>query len=215
MDAVFKDTRQALHVSFLVLSQEPRQPSAMMKAIIQALEALPELTTRQEQWLEQLRGEASSTLNFGGLTSDEVRAQCAAVISAVRTKLHHAEQWEVTARFGQNDFTVDDDGVRRHFFLKERSEAIQALAGWLQPSFPAVSTLAMDCLLAKLFANHAKMEISFRDLAKSFGGNHMTYARAFPVIKARIIEIDENAIQRLRPYFERTGLVEKEEVAEA
>ncbi|APR40014.1 hypothetical protein [Paraburkholderia sp. SOS3] len=211
MNAIFRDTRQALHVSFLVLSTDPRAKNIFRTALIQIMEMQPNLTARQQAWLDQLIGDASdSTVNFAGLSGDDVRAQCAAVVSAVRSKLPDVERWAVLARFGQMGDARMPDGVKRFYFLQERSEAIQNLSGWLAPSFDGVSMMALDCILARLYANHAKVDISFRDLAKSFGASHMTYKRAFDKISKRMREVENRAIDILMPYFERTGLIEQE-----
>lgn len=213
MDAVFKDTRQALHVAFAVLSQEPRGESMLTKGLIRMLEAMPALTPRQEKWLNQLRGERSGSVNFIGLTSDEIRAQCADVISAVRTKLHHAEQWAVMARFGQMEVGIDPKTKEpRTAFPPERADAIESLALWVQPSFRTIPADALNCMLVKVFSNHELMQASFRELAKAFGGNHMTYHRAYPFLRGQMIDLEDTAVARLRPYFERTGLVEQEAV---
>lgn len=216
MEAVFRDTRQALHVSFLILSTDPRAKNVFRTALIQIMELQPTLTKRQKAWLDQLIGDiAESTVNFGGLTGDDVRAQCAEVISAVNSKLGNIERWTVYARFGQMGDERLPDGVKRYFFLRERSEAIQKLSAWLALSFDGISLMALDCMLARLYANHAKVDISFRDLAKAFGANHMTYKRAFDKIRLRMQEVEGRAIDQLTPYFERTGLIEKvtEEIA--
>ncbi|WP_207000714.1 hypothetical protein [Trinickia mobilis] len=209
MDAVFKDTRQALHVAFLILSVEPSQKNAFRLTLIQIIESLGTLNRRQAAWLEQLYGERSSTVNFGGLTSDEVRAQCAAVESAVRTKLSDREQWAIWARFGQMGEERLPDGVKRFFFLRERSEAIQNLSAWVIPGFTSISIQAMDCIVARHYMSHKRSEISFRDLAASFGASHMTYKRAYDTIKGRLHSLENEAIDSLKPYFECTGLIEE------
>ncbi|KVG77209.1 hypothetical protein [Burkholderia ubonensis] len=207
MDFIFNSTRQALHVSFLILASEPRAKNVLRTALIRAMELEPELSSDQRQWLEQLMGsEANSIVNFSGLDMAEVRAQCAAVVSAVRTKLIEAERWAVLARFGQMGDVRDEEGVKRFFFLPERADAIRSLSRWLSPTFPGVSMLALDCLLARLYANHAKATISFRDLARQFGASHMTYKRVYEKVEQRMREVEALAVNRLAPYFEETGL---------
>lgn len=209
MDAVFQSTSQALHVAFLVMAQPVREKNTFRLALIQIMEMQEKLTPRQRIWLNQLIGDPSeSTVNFAGLGMDDVRAQCAVVVSAVRTKLPDIERWAVLARYGQLGDERAPDGTKRFFFLRERSEAIQSLSTWLAPSFAGISTLALDCMLARRYANHAKVEISFRDLAKSFGASHMTYKRAYEKINLRICEVESRANGILTPYFERTGLIE-------
>jgi hypothetical protein len=210
MEAIFRDTRQALHVAYLIMSTDPRAKNVFRTALIQIMEMQPSLTKRQQAWLEQLIGDVSeSTVNFAGLNGDDVRAQCAEVASAVNSKLADVERWAVIARFGQMGDERLPTGVKRFFFLRDRTEAIQNLSGWLAPSFDDISVMALDCMLARLYANHAKVDISFRDLAKAFGANHMTYKRAFDKVSIRMREVENRAIDQLTPYFERTGLIEK------
>ncbi|CAG9173134.1 hypothetical protein CURE108131_20950 [Cupriavidus respiraculi] len=214
-DAVFADTRQALLIAYMVSALEPRQPAPFRKALIRAMEAQEHLTGQQEAWLAQLRGTpAESTVNFGGLTSDEVRAQCSAVISAVNSKLPAPEQWVVRARFiptEHEDVGAHGSRTKRYFYSRDRLEAIRQLARWLPEGLCPVTGLALDMLTARVFADGEKLAISFRDMATAFGGNHMTYARAYPKLRARLIELEKVAVGRLTPYFERTGLIEAEE----
>ncbi|MGS1020268.1 hypothetical protein [Burkholderia glumae] len=213
MDAIFHSTSQALHVAFLVMAQPIREKNAFRLALIQIMEMQPTLTARQRIWLNQLIGDVGeSTVNFAGLGMDDVRAQCAVVVSAVRSKLPDIERWAVLARYGQLGDERVPDGTKRFFFLRERSEAIQQLSAWLAPSFDGISLMALDCLLARRYANHAKVDTSFRDLAKSFGGNHMTYKRAHDKIGDRVREVEARAEGILTPYFEKTGLIEPREV---
>lgn len=58
-------------------------------------------------------------------------------------------------------------------------------------------------MVAKLFVNHAEVEIGFRDLAFAFGDNHMTYAS----MKVRLRELEFIAQVRLTPLFSSTGLI--------
>lgn len=215
METVFADTRQALAMAYMIAALEPRQPAPFRKALIQAMECQEHLTGMQEAWLTQLRGSPSeSTVNFGGLSSDEVRAQCSAVISAVNSKLPEPERWVVRARFIPTAIAdVQEDGERskRHFFSRERVESIQALTGWMPAELCAVTGLARDMLTARVFADGEKLAISFRDMATAFGGNHMTYARAYPKVRDRLRELERVAVARLTLYFLRTGLIEPEE----
>ncbi|MCA3186863.1 MAG: hypothetical protein INH13_25220, partial [Cupriavidus sp.] len=91
-EAIFRSTEQALHVSYLVLSMPPRQGAPFRNMLIQLLEALEETTNQQQAWLEQLRGVAAgSTINFAGLSPDEIRGQCSMVTGAVRDRLPSQE----------------------------------------------------------------------------------------------------------------------------
>jgi hypothetical protein len=216
-DAVFTDTRQALYIAHMVMALPPRQGSPFRTSLIRALEASRGLSAVQSAWLDQLRGQSGdSSVNFSGLTSDEVRGQCAMVISAVDSKLPAPEQAVIRARFIPAEYEEEVPGdkySRRFFYSRARVDGIRYLADWLAPTTTAVGRDALDFLVAKAFANHEKLAISFRQLAGQFGGNHMTYARAYPLVRDRIRELEAVAVDRLTPYFGASGLIELVEAA--
>lgn len=205
-EAVFENVGQAVHVSFLIMAQEAKQDAPLRAALIKAMESV-QLTGRQRCWLEQLRGTASGAINFGGLDGNEVRAQCALVLQAVKHRLPKTEMWVLQAKYGETDFE-DVDGKRRFAFSAERIDAIKGLADWLRPLCPGVNPMAIDCLLGRLFANHKKLDITVRDLAKQFGSSHMTYQRASVKMRRHLRELEEMAYQRLTPSFVAHGVVE-------
>lgn len=215
MTAVFVDTRQALYVAHMVMALPARQKTPFRSALIRAMEATPHLTGQQEAWLDQLRGTPSdSTVNFAGLTSDEVRGQCAMVISAVESKLPAPERAVVAARFTPAEYEEVGEGgerQRRYFYSAGRVSGIRCLSDWMAHSVPTVTGQALDLLVAKAFANHERLAVSFRQIAASFGGNHMTYARAYPKVRGQLRELEDLAVARLTRYFEAKGLIAKEE----
>jgi hypothetical protein len=90
--------------------------------------------------------------------------------------------------------------VRRRFtFSSERIAAIKGLSEWLSLMFPRIKPLALDCMLGRRYANHKKIDISSRDLAEQFGGNHTKYLRASWKMKNHLHQLEENAIARLGP----------------
>ena len=206
-EAVFENVGQAVHVSFLIMAQEAKQDAPLRAALIKAMESV-QLNGRQRCWLEQLRGTASGTINFGGLDGNEVRAQCAMVLQAVKHRLPKTEMWVLQAKYGQTDFE-DVDGHRRFAFSVERIEAIKGLADWFRPMFPGLNPHAIDCMLGRLFANHKQLDITVRDLAKSFGASHMTYQRASLKMHGHVRELEQMAYSRLAPSFVADGVVEE------
>jgi len=212
--AVFATAGQAVHVAFLILAQEAQQDAPLRKALIRIMEDTNLTTGDQRNWLDQLRGTPSGSINFGGLQMLEVRAQCAMVTQAVR-KLPAPEMWALQAKFGQVEFEDLETGQlprldpprRRFAFSAERIIAIKGLSDWMAPSFPKIPPFALDCMLGKVYADHKKIEISFRDLAQSFGGNHMVYARSFKLLKRRVRELEELAMQRLDQQFAAQGII--------
>ena len=206
-EAVFENVGQAVHVSFLIMAQEAKQDAPLRAALIKAMEQVV-LSGRQRCWLDQLRGASTGSINFGGLDGNEVRAQCALVLQAVKHRLPATEMWVLQAKYGQTDFE-DVDGKRRFAFSAERISAIKGLADWFRPMFPTLNGMAIDCLLGRLFANHKQLDITVRDLAKSFGSHHMTYQRASTRMQAHLRELEQMAYLRLAPSFVADGVVER------
>lgn len=108
MDTIFASAGQAVHVAFVVMSQPAMQAAPFRKALIRAMETI-HLEGHQREWLEQLRGAPSETVNFGGLTGDEVRAQCVMITQAVK-HLPPAEMWTLQAKYGYVEFEEATDG---------------------------------------------------------------------------------------------------------
>jgi hypothetical protein len=305
--AIFSNAGQAVHVAFLIMAQEATQDAPLRKAIIRVMESIKLDSAQQRGWLDQLRGTGGGTVNFAGLSSDEIRAQCALITQSVK-KLPAAEMWVLQAKYGQTEFEdVRDDQVqnelarealnkaqdaaskirqrlesaraeqaeartayetaspaghqgalvrfnaareavrdtsaaltfaerkvrkaqvdadrmsecslvdngpqrdgahtrRRFAFSPERIAAIQGLSEWFAPMFPKIPMFAIDCMLGRMYANHKKIEISSRDMAANFGGNHTQYLRASWKMKNHLRQLEEQAIERLVPIFIEQGV---------
>jgi hypothetical protein len=310
MEAIFGSTGQAVHVAFMVMSQPAMQDAPLRKALIRAMETI-HLADDQRDWFDQLRGTPSESVNFGGLSGDEVRAQCVMVVQAVK-HLPDAEKWTLQAKYGYVEFedvsdgeltgqqlagvlerahveveearekmrqarlaldaardqhlacsgriasagteavvreqyyaarddvrgagavlakaesverqvqiaidradgrTVTDgggpavgQGGRRFAFSAERIDAIKGLSDWFRPLLPRIKPLAIDCMLGRLFANHAKVGISFRDLAENFGGNPMVYQRASFKMQNHLRQLEQLALQHLEQRLVKDGV---------
>ncbi|MNK06853.1 hypothetical protein D3C87_247560 [compost metagenome] len=145
---------------------------------------------------------------FGGLDGNEVRAQCALVLQAVKHRLPKTEMWVLQTKYLQTDFE-DVDGKRRFAFSVERIEAIMGLADWFSPMLLGLNSNAVDCMLRRLFANHKQLDITVRDLAKSFGASHMTYQWASIRMQGHVRELEQMAFNRLAPSFIAECVVEE------
>lgn len=205
--AIFNSVGQALHVAFLIMSIEAPQDSPTRKALMAMMSLADHLSDEQCDWFAQLQGQSSGTVNFEGLSPSDVRAQCALILSSVRTKLPDPERWAVQAKFGHMN-TEGNSSTRRYAFSSERIDAIKNLSSWLQPTFTSISSLALDCIVAKAYADHARTSISFRDLANSFGGSHMTYKRRYLEVKDHLQRLELRAQDRLQPLFQSQGIVD-------
>jgi hypothetical protein len=205
-EAIFRSADQAVFLAYQITSQDAPQDAPLRKILIRAMETLGSINDEQQGWLEQLRGKSSGRVNFAGLSPLEVRAQCALIVHAVKTKLPRTEMWALQARFGNTE-VEDDDGRRRFAFSAERIDAIKGLSDWIAPSLPHIKPFAIDCMIGKLYANHSRVQISFRELARNFGGNHMLYARGYEKIRTRLRELELLALDRLDPYLRAQGVV--------
>jgi hypothetical protein len=292
--AIFENAGQAVHVAFLIMAQEATQDAPLRMALIRIMESINLVDSKQRHWLDQLRGAGGGgTVNFSGLSSGDIRAQCAMITQAVKTKLPAIEMWVLQAKYGQTDFedvygdeggdpdladalqlakdhvrlardavtlaeqtavrtgewprgdalikartsmtfadrkeqaaqvaydrtvacrmvdngpppkSAEANSRRRYAFAPERIAAIQGLSDWFAPMFPRIKPLAVDCMLGRIFANHKKIDISSRDLATQFGGNHTGYLRASFKMKNHLRKLEENAIARLEPLFVEQGV---------
>lgn len=192
MNEAFQDTRQALHVSYLILSQPPRQRASFRGVLIRILEAIDRPTTAQERWLTQLLGPQD---DVGGerLSVEEFRAQCAMITSAARTRLPSPEYAAVLARFGHGD---------------EKIAGIKALAVWSRKSSGLTAIGLLQDLAAWNYLPRRQREgASIRALADK---HNVTKDKAFRAAKwmaARFTELENLAIARLDAGFVSHGVV--------
>ncbi len=223
MNAIFQSTEQALHVGFLVTSLPSRQKNAFRVALIQALEALPKLGKDQEKFLAYLRGDApDGTINFGGLTSDEVRAQCAMVVACVRDQLPEPERYAMWIRYARGipaqprtAQRAADPGIPPSM---EWKRGVFGMATYLRPSVNLQNRETIMALIAAhAFPNQREKEFTYQQISKHYGVPVRTLERAAFMIRKRLRGLENQGVERLKPMFERDGLVEAEdaEVASA
>lgn len=202
---IFQNAGQAVHVAFAVMAQEASHGTPFRAGLLRVMEQSTLDTEQQRHWLDQLRGDRAGTVNFTGLSALDVRAQCALIAQAIRTKLPETEMWVLQAKYGQVDFE-DLNGERRFAFSADRIAAIHNLSTWMAPMFSRIKPLALDCMLGRMFANHKRIDISVRDLAEQFGGSHMKYFRASWKMKNHIRKLEELALARLDEIFLQQGV---------
>lgn len=202
-DAIFKSTEQALHVSYLVLSMPPRQGAPFRNMLIRLLEDLEHPTDKQQAWLEQLRGAAGGgTVNFGGLSPDEIRAQCSMVTAAVRDRLPEPERNVIWARYA---------------FQLERATGVRGLAAYYQGLIGVENDLGMLALVWRRYAGRerADRDFSFRQIAAECGGSKSTYERANKILTAHLRALETRAHETLTVSFRAHGVVEDESLQAA
>lgn len=193
--AIFRSTSQALHFAYLIEAYEVSVESIMSRAMRVIMMELGLWNTGEP-----------STVDFGGLNALEVRAQCSMIRAAVRDRLPAPEAWAVQARYGINEITLED-GRRKPVFSRERYDAIMRLGDWLSPSFSNFNPLAVDLLVARAVDKRVA-DVTFRQMAESFGLDHSTYAYALKRVRGKLEDLERLAVHRLDPAFVTDGLVE-------
>lgn len=194
-EAIFATTGQALFVSFLVMAHEPRQGSPFRKVLLQVMESLDVLTKNQQLWMDQLRGSRSedSTINFGGLTSDEIRAQCSMVTQAVYDHLPAPEQFAVLARFA---------------YQMEKAKGVAGLAEYVRPQIGITDEIAIRALVyGHSMPKQRERGLSYTEISRERGIPVITLRRTAAKIARTVRTLEDMAIHRLTPMFERDGVV--------
>lgn len=198
-EPIFTSTGQALAVAFLVMAHEPRQGSPFRKAILQIMESLETMTKGQQAWFDQLQGSrsATSTINFGGLTSDEIRAQCSMITQTVYDHLPDPERFAVLARFA---------------YQVEKAKGVAGLAAYVRPSIRLTDEIAIRALVyAHTTPKQREKGLSYTDISKDRGIPVITLRRTAAVIAKTTRLLEDMAIDRLTPMFARDGVVAKQE----
>lgn len=192
MNEAFQDTRQALHVAYLVLSLPPRQKAPFRNMLIRILEDLDRPTKAQEAWLNELRG-PQGDFDPERLTLEEFRAQCAMITDAARTRLPSPEYAAVLARFAHGD---------------EKAAGINSLAIWSRKSSGITAVALLRDLAAWNYLPRTQREgASIRDLADR---HKVTKDKAFRAAKwmaSRFTELENLAVARLESGFVLHGVV--------
>ncbi|NML62257.1 hypothetical protein HHL21_14465 [Massilia sp. RP-1-19] len=144
------------------------------------------------------------TARAGFSAANHALAEAESMVQAARVALDRAG----APRLGdRGPAPVGAVSRRRWAFSAERIESIKGLSDWFAPMFPRIKPLAIDCMLGRMFANHKKLDISSRDLAQQFGGNHTQYLRASWKMKNHIRILEANAVARLEPVFIKHGVI--------
>ena len=188
---VFKSTRQALHVSYLMETLPVTQKS-QMQAIIEQL--------MRERGLVEQFDPRERTINFSGLTPMEVRGQCAMVVNATKTHLTPFQLAAVQCRYAHG---------------RRQGDGVRVLAHYVAPQLSTSNRLAVMALIWGLFAGKKhKHDFTLRAIASEFGLSHATLGRDQRQIAKTQRALEAEAVNALDAYFTFTELVD-DEVGEA
>ncbi|MGF6878372.1 hypothetical protein [Paraburkholderia sp. MM5477-R1] len=195
-DVIFESTPQALHVSFLILSQPAMQKIQMRAALIRAMEALPDLSGPQRCWLDRLRGARSSNVCFGELDMLEVRGQCSLIVAAVTDRLPRPERAALLARFGAGP---------------EKGLGIMLLVAYARSRAGITSRRVLTALVMRHYAPRKSLDgMSIRDLADRLKVDRNKLFRAARWMACHFAVLESMGIERLHRIFERDGVVEED-----
>jgi len=194
--AIFKSTSQAVHFSFIMESLEASSESVMAKMLREHLMSLG-------LWKSE-----PGSINFGGLTSLEIRGQCAMIRASCRTKLFGPEFWVIVSRYGMVKVGKTRDGETAYYLPPEKAEALDSLAGWLTAEHASLPPEVLKLLVIRATSNVEGMRPTFRAISEKSGCNKDTLCRHAKKISHRLRELETLAFDRLTPYFERDGVIE-------
>jgi|JI8StandDraft_1071087.scaffolds.fasta_scaffold424614_1 hypothetical protein len=183
-DGVFTSVRQALHVSFL-MEIMPATGRSQLQGILERL--------MEEAGIVRELEKHERTIDFRGLSSLEVRAQCAMVVGSVNAHLVPPEQAAIWTRFG----------LRRR-----QAQGVRALMDYVSPTLSTQHDTACLAMAWGLFAREGRRDdFSLNKIAAEFNLARTTLQRDQQKIGAYQRTLEERAVRNLTPYFERTGLV--------
>lgn len=197
MDGIFKSTQQALHVSYLVMSEPVREKNGLRIALIRIIESLGTLNRRQAAWLDQLYGTPSGSVNFEGLDALEVRGQCAMVTAAVIHQLTEAERYSIWVRYAK--------GIERKEGVIWMSKKLRAV---VNVNINAVRYLVAEQALPK---EERDPEKTFKYISEQTEVPVRTLERAAAIIRKQLAAHQASAYDKLTPMFKRDGVVESRE----
>ncbi|MEY8173453.1 hypothetical protein [Burkholderia multivorans] len=211
MNGIFKNTQQALHVSFLVTSLPPRQKQQFGLALIQILESVGRLSARQAEFLDYLYGSSSGTINFDGLNGDEIRAQCAMVVAAVRDHLLKPERNAIWLRYAcgmparpASATRAADPAIPPS---AEWKRALVELRTYLRPSLTVTDSKAIMALIAGRSKPRQRQDgLSYRAISEETHITVRTLERNAQIIRKRLAGLGLQAVKRLTPLFERKNV---------
>lgn len=178
------------------MAHEARQGEPFRRALLQVMEAIEHPTRVQREWMEQLRGIGTGdrTVNFSGLTSDEIRAQCALITQSVHDHLPGPERFAIWARYA---------------YQAQKGAGIQGLASYIRPQLSIGDEIAICALLyGHVMPNQREKGFSYPEISKDRGIPVITLRRSAAIIGQTARTLEQIAIERLTPMFEGHGVVE-------
>jgi hypothetical protein len=185
---VFRSTRHALHVSFLVMSLPPTTVSPTAIVI--------DMLVKQNHVWDGVPMERASQVNFSGLNPLEVRAQCAQVVAMVNHLPHHAYRDALKAIYG-------------HQAIK--SEGVRGLAAYAEPLMAHLQSQVVLYVAWHVFATQRQRDegVTLSEIARHHGVSIDAVRHASSRIRAVGRTLHARACEALAQRFIDGGLVDE------
>lgn len=182
---IFRSVSQALHVSYLMAILPPTQKSPTQVLINDLMD---QAGVKREV-------ERDGTINFGGLSPLEVRAQCAMVISAVKNHLQAPERHAVEAWFAHD---------------ARKADGVRFLCDWCTPHWTIESPQARMMITWRINVSDdsaAAKHCSIRDITGEHGIPKSTAHDQLVKVAKVIQTLRSHGMAQLEWMFQEHGLV--------
>jgi len=185
MSAIFRNVSQALHFSY-VIQQYPADGHSQLHRVIGMV----------KREMGVALDEHDTTLNLGGMSPLEIKAQCADIRAQVRHRLDELHAQALEARFSE------ERDVKRF--------AIRCLAVHAAPQL----AVSFDCALALCWRHYTPKErrdrdFTFRQLGEAYGISKDKAARSANRLALLLADLEADGMEGLAPGFERAGIVDQ------
>lgn len=197
------------------LARRLKHPVSSVRQLLSLDVALARLDCHSEN-----RGRMYSlagTINFDGLSGDEIRAQCAMVVGAVRDHLLKPERNAVWLRYAcgmparpASATRAADPGIPPS---AEWKRALVEMRTYLRPSLTVTNGKAIMALIAGHSQARLRQDgLSYREISEETHVTVRTLERNAQIVRKRLAELEREAVKRLTPLFERNNVTIAEAV---
>ncbi|KVU15687.1 hypothetical protein WK62_27815 [Burkholderia ubonensis] len=189
-DSLFLSVPRALHFAYLM----------------QAFAALPEssLAIVVDRFMadkDVWNPRPAKTVDFRGLSRQEVFAECAGIRAAVARECGSLERLVISSRYELTAY-AQRQGGRVAYFTRARAEAFKMLARHAQVTwFPHVPLDVLLLLVAHAFVSKRETPITLRRIADEFGHSHTHWHRVSNKLADELTAVEARALDTLTPYF--------------
>lgn len=140
----------------------------------------------------------TSGIDFGGMSTEDQRAECAIIRLIVERTLDGVELDVIHAKFGRNGF-----------FANTQSEAVKKMINHVRPTYTGLAKVAGEDITKRVFCRweHKQGILSCESIAEKHGKcGYKTISNAFNDAKKVCFSWERDAFRKLSPIFIARGL---------